>query len=62
MLVLSRKPGERIMIGEGKDQIIISLVVMEHGRVKIGIEAPRHVPVYREEVLQQIEAKKKSAG
>ena len=53
MLILMRKQGQRIMIGDN-----ITLVVTEvRGKVKIGIEAPRDIPVYREEVYQAIEAK-----
>lgn len=48
MLILSRKIGERIMIG---DNITITVVVIEPGKVRIGIEAPRDIPVYREELL-----------
>lgn len=48
MLVLSRKLGERIWIG---DDVCITLVDIDRGKVRVGIEAPRAVPVYREEVL-----------
>jgi carbon storage regulator len=51
MLVLSRKLGERIMIG---DDIIISVVDIDHGKIRLGITAPRDLPVFREEVYQQI--------
>ena len=49
MLVLSRKTGERINIGED-----IQIVVLEvsHGRVKLGFEAPREVSVRRNEVAR----------
>ncbi len=48
MLVLSRKLGERIFIGE---DIVITLVDIDRGKVRIGIQAPRDVPIYREELL-----------
>ncbi|MEB3206506.1 MAG: carbon storage regulator [Vampirovibrionales bacterium] len=51
MLVLSRKPGQRILIGE--DIALVILDVRPDG-VKLGIEAPRSIPIYREELLQEI--------
>ncbi len=47
MLVLSRKVGERILIG---DQIAITVVRISGGGVRIGIEAPSHMAVVREEL------------
>jgi carbon storage regulator len=47
MLVLSRKVGERIWIG---DQISITVVRISGGGVRIGIEAPAEMPVVREEL------------
>lgn len=47
MLVLSRKPGEQIRIG---DNITITVVEVRGNRVKIGIEAPRSVGVVRGEL------------
>jgi carbon storage regulator len=48
MLVLSRKLGEKIHIG---DNISITVVDIDRGKVRLGIEAPRTVPVYRQELL-----------
>lgn len=50
MLVLSRKPNESIVINK---DIVITVVAISEGRVKIGIEAPRDIPVNREEVLNR---------
>ncbi len=47
MLVLSRKVGERILVG---DQIRITVVRLTNGGVRLGIEAPAEMPVLREEV------------
>lgn len=51
MLVLSRKLGESIVIG---GQITVKVVRVEGDTVRLGIEAPREVPVHRTEVLQRI--------
>jgi carbon storage regulator len=48
MLVLSRKLGEKIFIGEN---ICITVVDIDRGKIRIGIEAPRDVPIYRQELL-----------
>jgi len=47
MLVLSRKLNEKIMIGDG---IVITVVKIDRNQVRIGIEAPGDVKVYREEI------------
>jgi carbon storage regulator len=50
MLVLSRKAGESIKIG---DEIEVKIVKIRNGRVQIGINCPRSIPVDRSEVLEQ---------
>lgn len=47
MLVLSRKPGERIFIG---DQVAVTIVRIGPNTVKLGIEAPRDMNIVREEL------------
>lgn len=51
MLVLTRKAEEKIKIG---DNVVISILGVEGGVVKIGIDAPRDVSIFRMEVLEQI--------
>jgi carbon storage regulator len=48
MLVLSRKLGEKICIG---NNICITVVDIDRGKIRLGIEAPRDVPVFRQELL-----------
>ncbi|RLT20323.1 MAG: carbon storage regulator [Planctomycetota bacterium] len=48
MLVLSRKLGEKIYIG---DNICITVVDIDRGKIRLGIEAPRDVSIYRQELL-----------
>ena len=52
MLVLARKLNEIIMIG---DQVEISVVDIRGDQVKIGIKAPKHVKIYRQEVYRAIQ-------
>lgn len=50
MLVLMRRPGESINIGSN---IVVTLVALERNRARIGIEAPRDVPIDREEIAEK---------
>lgn len=58
MLVLSRKKDERIVID---DQIVIMVVEIRGDKVRLGIEAPREVPIHRQEVFRQIETERYDA-
>ena len=51
MLVLSRHRDESIMIG---DDIVITIVDIRGDKVRLGIQAPTHVPVHRQEVYEAI--------
>jgi carbon storage regulator len=53
MLVLSRKKGERVMIS---DNITLVVVEIRGDKVRLGIEAPKEVPVHREEVYNDIQS------
>ncbi|MDR2900560.1 MAG: carbon storage regulator CsrA [Treponema sp.] len=58
MLILSRKVNEKIMIG---DDISISIIEIRGDQVRIGVDAPKHVKVFRREVYDAIEAENKAA-
>lgn len=51
MLVLTRKPGEGIIVGEN---IKVTIVEVRGGGIRIGIEAPREQKIYRQEVYDRI--------
>ncbi len=59
MLVLTRKEDESIMIG---DNIEIKVLELRENQVKIGIEAPRSIPVHRKEVYLSIKAENEEAS
>ena len=51
MLVLTRKPGEGVIIG---DNISVKIIEMKGGGVRIGIDAPRETKIYRQEIYDRI--------
>ncbi len=51
MLVLTRKVDESIMIG---DSIEVKVLAVDGGSVKLGIQAPREIPVHRKEIFEEI--------
>ena len=59
MLVLTRKSNQSIMIG---DDIEISVLAVMGEKVRIGIEAPRSVPVFRREVYVEIQEEGEGSG
>jgi len=59
MLILTRKIGESITIG---DDIKVHVVDIRGKQVRLGIEAPTHAPIYRQEVYQRILEENRSAS
>lgn len=53
MLILTRKVGESIKVG---DDITITVTSAQNGQVKIGIDAPKHVQVHRQEIYDRIQS------
>jgi carbon storage regulator len=59
MLILSRKTNEKIMIG---DDISVSIIEIRGDQVRIGVDAPKTVKVFRQEVFDAIKAENKAAS
>ncbi len=59
MLILSRKVNEKIMIGE---DISLTIIEIRGDQVKIGVEAPKSVKVFRQEVYEAIQNENRAAA
>lgn len=59
MLVLTRKAGERIIIN---DTIVLEVLEVQGNRVRLGIQAPRGVPILREELVGEARQAAKAGG
>jgi carbon storage regulator len=59
MLVLTRKVGEAIKIG---DNITVVLVEIQNGQVRLGIQAPEEIPVHRLEIYNAIKRGERGEG
>lgn len=57
MLILTRKVGESIMIG---DSVEVKVLGLRAGQIKIGIEAPKDLKVHREEIYERIQAEQEN--
>ena len=59
MLILQRKAGESLLIGE---EIEVSVLSVESGRVRLAIQAPKSVPILRAELKTAAEVNREAAG
>ena len=59
MLIITRRPGERIMLG---DDTSIHIMEIVGNSVRVGVEAPRSVPVYREEIWTAVKEENQAAA
>jgi carbon storage regulator len=59
MLMITRKVGERIVVG---DDVIVAVVEIRGQTVRLGIQAPRALPVYREEIWEEVRRENEAAA
>jgi len=59
VLIITRKPGEKIMLG---DDVVVHVMEIVGNSVRIGIQAPRSVPVYREEIWNAVREENQAAA
>lgn len=59
MLKITRRPGERIILG---DDIVVTLLEVSGQTARIGIDAPRAVPVFREEIWVEVKRENEAAA
>ena len=59
MLIITRRAGERIMVG---DDVVVEIMEIVGNSVRVGISAPRSVPVYREEIYTAVRDENRAAA
>ena len=59
MLIITRKPGEKIMLG---DDVVVHVMEIVGNSVRVGIQAPRSRPVYREEIWDAVREENRAAA
>jgi carbon storage regulator len=58
MLILTRKVGETVMIG---DNVAVAIIGVKGNQIRIGINAPKDVPVHRKEIYERIRHEQRPA-
>lgn len=59
MLILTRRVGETLMIG---DEVTVTVLGVKGNQVRIGVNAPKHVAVHREEIYERIQREQEQNG
>jgi carbon storage regulator len=59
VLIITRRPGEKIMLG---DDVVIEVIEISGSSVRVGIAAPKSIPVYREEIWRSVKEENRAAA
>ena len=59
MLIITRRPGQKIMLG---DDVTLHVMEVSGNNVRLGIEAPKSIPVYREEIWAAVKQENQAAA
>jgi carbon storage regulator len=59
VLILTRRIGETVMIG---DEVVVTVLRVKGNQVRLGVEAPKHISVQREEIFQRIKSEGAAAS
>jgi carbon storage regulator len=59
MLILTRRIGENLRIG---DDVVVTVLAVKGAQVRLGVEAPKSVPVHREEIFERIRHERAQEG
>jgi carbon storage regulator len=59
MLILTRRVGESLIIG---NDVVVNVLGVKGNQVRIGVDAPKHVSVHREEIYDRIQAEKEQSN
>jgi carbon storage regulator len=59
MLILTRRVGETLMIG---DDVVVTILAVKGTRVRVGINAPKSKPVHRWEIYERIRSQRSAGG
>ena len=59
MLIITRRPGEKIVLG---DDVVVTVLEISGQTARLGIAAPKELPVYREEIWESVKAENRAAA